>query len=319
MTQVSVLMTVYNGIDYLSTAVESIRRQTLQDFKLVIVNDGSTDGTAEYLNGLQDDRLQVVHQDNAGTANAANHGLEFCDTEWVARMDSDDISLPNRLQVQCEFLGNHPEVGLLGAQMVPIGDDRSGPSLCLPTTHKDVFEGLLAGRHAMAHSCVMARTEVLKSVGGYRHFKGEGSWLNDAWDMMLRMGEAAELANTENVLHQYRIHSGSLNGATMRRMRYSIAYACELSRLRQAGQPEISYPDFLEALQNRPLLTRLAETLELHARRQYRLAQGEIYGSRRWQGRARMAWAALCSPQLASERVVRSVRHRFGKLHSTPL
>src|SRR3972149_8043921 len=131
MTDVTVLMTVYNGMPYLPPAVDSVFAQTLRDWRLVIVNDGSTDGTADYLSALGDPRVPVLHQENQGTAAAANHGLAHCDTEFVARMDSDDVSLAARLEKQRDFLQAHPEVGLVGTQVAPLGARRAGRSLRL--------------------------------------------------------------------------------------------------------------------------------------------------------------------------------------------
>ena len=100
MSEVSVLMTVYNGMPYLRPAVESVLEQTHSDFKFIIVDDGSEDGTAGYLESIDDPRVTVVRQENQGTAKAANHGLSLIETPFVARMDADDIALPTRLEKQ---------------------------------------------------------------------------------------------------------------------------------------------------------------------------------------------------------------------------
>jgi glycosyltransferase involved in cell wall biosynthesis len=134
--RVSILMTVYNGMPYLPAAIESMLKQTFQDFEFIIVNDGSTDGTVAYLDSLADPRIHVVHRENGGTAAAANQGLQHCRGEYIARMDSDDISLPHRLATQVAFLDQHPRVGLVGAQMAPLGETGVGKSLILPTTHE---------------------------------------------------------------------------------------------------------------------------------------------------------------------------------------
>ena len=91
---VTVLMTVYNGMPLLEEAVESVLGQTLTDWTLLIVNDGSTDATPQYLNGLNDNRIRVVHQANEGLAGALNTGLELCESEFLARLDADDVALP---------------------------------------------------------------------------------------------------------------------------------------------------------------------------------------------------------------------------------
>jgi hypothetical protein len=299
-SNISVLMTVYNGMPYLPLAVASICNQTLPDWRFVIVNDGSTDQTPGYLDSIQDARFVIIHQDNAGTAAAANRGLQACDARYVARMDADDVSLPTRLAEQVVYLDSHPEVGLVGAQMAPLGSSGTGTSLRLPVTHNQIIEALMTGRHGMAHSCIMMRTELLKRIGGYWSLP-----LVDDWDMMLRMGEVSQLANLPNVLHQYRVHDRSLTGSRMGRMRFSIALACELARRRQNGLSPISLEEFQAERDARPVWQRAAEAVDLHARAQYRVALAELYGGHRLRGSARLAWAAICSPQLAIERFAR--------------
>ena len=92
MSNVSILMAVCNGMPYLPEAVDSIRRQTLAQWTFVIVDDGSTDGSAQYLDGLDDSRIRVLHTPNRGLGAALNRGLALCHTEFVARMDCDDVA-----------------------------------------------------------------------------------------------------------------------------------------------------------------------------------------------------------------------------------
>ena len=210
MPRVSVLMTVYNGMPYLKPAVESVLSQTFSDFEFIIVNDGSTDGTVNYLRSLDDARIRINNQPNGGTADAANHGLRYCNGEYTARMDADDISLPERLAKQVAFLDQNPQVGLVGTQIAPMGEVKIGKSLNLPTRHGQIYPSMLSGHHGLAHSAIMLRTGLLRQIGGYWRYR-----LIDDWDMMLRMGEVSELANLDEVLHHYHVHRGSLNGQAM--------------------------------------------------------------------------------------------------------
>jgi glycosyltransferase involved in cell wall biosynthesis len=313
MTDVTTLMTVYNGMPYLRQAVESLCAQTVDDWRCVIVDDGSTDGTGDFLRSIRDARIHIIHQENTGTAAAANRGLEFCNTRYLARMDADDVTLPTRLAEQAAFLDAHAEVGLVGAQMAPLGSAGIGMSLQLPTEHEAIMAALLAGRHGMAHSCIMLRTELLKRLGGYWPYR-----LNDAWDMMLRMGEVSRLANLDRVLHHYRVHDGSQTGSRMKKMRFSIALACELARRRRTGAPPISADEFQAEWNARPWWRRAGESVDLYARGQYRMAIAERYGGRRLRGSARLAWAALCAPQLTIERLARMAeRHDSAPARNT--
>ena len=189
-------MTVYNGMPYLHEAVESIRAQSLSDFRFVIVDDGSTDGTAPYLARLAEDdrRVTIITQRNTGTAGAANHGLKHVATEFVARMDADDIAMADRLEKQLVYMKANPDVGLAGSQVAPIGEKGVGSSLQLPCSHDEIFPAMMQGMHGLAHSSVIIRTALLKKLGGYWSKK-----LIDDWDMMLRVGEVSKLANLDAV------------------------------------------------------------------------------------------------------------------------
>lgn len=308
MPDLTVLMTVYNGMPYLPEAVESILRQTLQDCRFVIVDDGSTDESAAYLDGLEDPRVMILHQANQGTAVAANHGLEYCRTEFTARMDSDDVAHPTRLGQQLDFLRNNPQVGLVGTQIAPLGTARLGPGLSLPCDHRTIFAAMMKGQHAICHSAIMFRTAILRELGGYwKH------GLFDAWDMMLRMGEKARLANLDRVLHSYRVHGGSLNGKRMAGMRSRIAFACELARRRQNGLAPIDYHQFEQMQRGRPAWRRVSDAVDVYTRCQYRLAQADLFGRNRLRGYLRLAWAAACSPYLTQQRIWRVMRRRLTR------
>lgn len=304
MPRVSVLTTVYNGMPYLPKAVESILNQTFSNFNYIIVDDGSNDATPMYLESLTDPRVKIISQANTGTGPAAQHGLKYCTGEYIARMDADDFSLPTRLAEQVAYMDAHPEVGLLGCQMAPMGDKGVGRSLEMPTTHDKIFSDMMAGRHGIAHSCLLIREARLREVGGYWTLP-----LQDEWDMTLKVGEISKLANLDKVLFHYRVHSGSLNGTGMRRMRFSFDYSIECARRRQQELPPISHTDYAAQMAIRPWWKRLAENIELHARSHYRLAIAERYGDHRLRGTLRLAWSAACSPALTIQRLARML-HR---------
>ena len=305
MAEVTVSMNIYNGMPYLHEAVESVRNQTVQDLEIILINDGSTDSSREYLENLTDPRIRVFHQENAGTAVASNLAIEHCQTPFLARMDADDIALPNRIEVQLDFMKRHPEVGMAGTQAAWLGPDAVGKSIKLPTTHEAIWKALVDGHHAMVHATLMMRTEVIRGVGGYWSIPR----LDDDTDMMLRMGETAKLANIDQTLYHYRILQGSLSGAGMKRVRFSYEYSIELSRRRLAGLPAITPEEFAETRNARPWWSRLYDPIDIHARCQYRMATEEIFGGKPIRGRTRLMWAAFCSPSLTIQRVKRMLRN----------
>lgn len=117
MAAISVVMTVYNCDKYLSQAVDSILQQTWSDFELIIVDDGSTDNSLKILEAYDDSRIRIiVSEKNYGVAHARNIGLEYCTSEYVAFMDSDDISHPDRLRMQYEFLRDNVDIDCVYAK-----------------------------------------------------------------------------------------------------------------------------------------------------------------------------------------------------------
>ncbi len=306
--QVTVLMPVYNALPYLAEAVESIRGQTLTEWRFLIIDDGSTDGSDVYLRKLNDRRIEVLHQANQGPAAAFNRGLAMCRSEFVARMDADDVAHPSRLEEQLAFMQRHPEVGLLGTQIEPLGTARTGRGSALATDHHSIHDALINGRHAMCNPTVMCRAALLKQIGGYQ---ADGA-LED-WAMFLGMGEVAELANLDRVLLSYRIHTGSTNGRHMAELRCRISHACHRARCRQQQLPTISYEKYMAARRAAPIWRRLADKLDAYAMAQYRIALADMLGSHRLRGYGRLAWAASASPRLTGQRLARVVRKYLGR------
>src|ERR1051326_9037935 len=110
---VTVLMSVFNGEDFLAEAVESILAQTFRDFEFLIIDDGSSDGTPEILSryASRDTRVQTFHQQNKGVIASLNEGLRLARGDYIARMDADDIAFACRLEKQFKFMECHSDVG----------------------------------------------------------------------------------------------------------------------------------------------------------------------------------------------------------------
>lgn len=304
MKKLTVAINVYNGMPYLPETVESILAQTYTDFELLIINDGSTDGSRDYLANLSDPRIRIIDQENQGCSAASNRAIEECRTPYLARMDADDIAHPERLALQLKFMEQHPEVGLMGAQTACMGDQAVGSSIMLPCTHEDIWKTLSSGFHAMAHPTLMMRTELIRQIGGYWSHR----LADDDVDMMLRMGEITQLANHERTLLQYRVRQDSISGVDVEGMRFSVKFAIELARRRRMQLPAISPEEFREMQKSRPWSAKAAEAAEYYARTQYRLAVEEMYGNNPIRGRARLVWAALWSPKLTIQRLKRTLR-----------
>jgi glycosyltransferase EpsE len=168
MTKVSVIMSVYNGIEYKDRAVPSILNQTFKDFEFLIIDDGSDDGTSDFLKEAEkrDGRVRVFRQERVGLARAVNHALSFAAGKYIIRQDFDDISYPERIERQVEFLDRHPEVGLVGTYYV-IDDQRRGEKyIRKQPLDDDHLRRTMAKCIPFAHTLVAIRKEALTAVGG---------------------------------------------------------------------------------------------------------------------------------------------------------
>lgn len=212
---VSVVMGVRNGLTYLSQAIDSILSQTMQDFEFIIVDDGSTDGTCEFLRKLAGDepRIVLVEQEHGGLARALNAGLSQARGKYIARMDADDISLPQRFERQAAYLDANADCVAVGGFIERI--DPQGRPLAVeeyPTGHADIERALLAlsrDRATMCHPLAMIRRDAVAAIGGYREDFGAAQ----DRDLWLRLLERGRLASLPLVLLKYRMHSASVTSS----------------------------------------------------------------------------------------------------------
>lgn len=166
--KVTVLMSVYNGEKYLREAIESILNQTFKDFEFLIINDGSTDSSRDIVLSYNDRKIRLIdNEKNIGLTKSLNRGLNLARGEYIVRMDADDVSLPERLEKQVNYLEIHPEVGVLGTWVKCI-DEYGKPTRELhPPTEPDLIKWSLPFNNCLTHSSVMMRRAVLERVGGY--------------------------------------------------------------------------------------------------------------------------------------------------------
>jgi hypothetical protein len=204
MPVLSVVMSVYNGERFLLEAVGSILNQTFTDFEFIIIDDGSTDRTAEILSGYaqRDPRVRVQAQANKGRTPSLNIGIGLARGRYIARMDADDVALADRFAAQVEFLEAHPEVGLLGAAVQFIGPDRRRIGTFQPPIEDSEIRDALRTFNPFYHPVVMMRKDVVIAVGGYRPAFRE----TEDYDLFLRIAERSEVANLSSLVLLYRIH-----------------------------------------------------------------------------------------------------------------
>jgi glycosyltransferase involved in cell wall biosynthesis len=202
---VSVVMPVYNAEKYVGEAVKSILAQTFRDFEFLIVDDGSTDSSLAILQeyAARDSRIRLVSRPNTGYLVALNEMLERAEGEWIARMDADDIALPERFERQLRYLADHPDCVMVGSRAIIIDPDGHTLTTMVDAfSHEDIDSTLMKGESCVFHPAVMFRKQAALELGGYRK---EYEFAEDM-DLWLRFAEIGRIANLDEPLLKYREH-----------------------------------------------------------------------------------------------------------------
>jgi glycosyltransferase involved in cell wall biosynthesis len=226
--RVSVLLPVFNGADALALAIRSVLVQTLKDFELIIVNDGSTDGTLDVARSFADPRIRVIDlETNGGLVNALNIGLAEAQGQFLARMDYDDICAPERLQRQVDAMSGTDAV-ICGSAIQPFGAIR-GKAIVYPREDAQI-RATLPVVSPFAHPAVMMRTEVCCRLG----YLASALHCED-YDLWWRMAGEGVMMNLPDVMLHYRFH-GSQISAIHRSSQLSGMAEVAIKNLRSTGR-----------------------------------------------------------------------------------
>ena len=211
---VSVLLPVFNGETYLEACLSSLSTQSLREFEIVTVDDGSTDSSPEILASWsrKEPRLRVIRQTHGGLVAALNAGLERCAGDLIARMDADDLAHPERLELQQQALAAQPEIDVLACRVTHFAEEEVGIGFRVyehwlnsllddEAIRRDLFI-----ESPLPHPSVMVRKSVLQGVGGYR----DVGWPED-YDLWLRLAaRGCRFAKLPQTLLQWRDHGQRL-------------------------------------------------------------------------------------------------------------
>lgn len=229
--KLSVVMPAYNAGAYLRDAVNSILDQSFRNFEFIIVNDGSSDTTASILQEYEklDSRIKVVHQENQGMIAALNRGCRLARGQYIARMDADDFSLPQRFERQLEYIESHPQIGIVGTWIYNIDQNGSVKRSWCPPTNPKVLEWTHFFGVCVSHSTVLMRREILENLDFYRP---DAVHAEDV-DLWLRASSITEFGNVPEILSKYRVWSASTHqvGLQMRRERHIQLLASHIEGL----------------------------------------------------------------------------------------
>ncbi|OYP37475.1 glycosyltransferase [Rhodopirellula sp. MGV] len=213
--RVSVLMPIWNTRhDYVFEAVESLARQTIRDWELVVVEDPSEQNARELIRTFADPRIRYVgNESRTSLVSQLNRGLDLCQAAYVARLDADDRCQPQRLEQQLAYLDGHAKCGVVGCQLEII--DEAGDVVAqrpYPVGAARIVQTMRL-RNAIAHPGAMFRKSLVESLGGYR----DAFPYAEDYDLWSRVHKAGvELHNVPETLLQYRVHNGQIKSQKLR-------------------------------------------------------------------------------------------------------
>jgi glycosyltransferase involved in cell wall biosynthesis len=244
--QVLVVMPLYNARPYVQAAIESVFAQTYPNFTLLVINDGSTDGSDQVAAAYQDRGLILWHQENQGPGAAMNRAIQYAHDlgiQFIARVDSDDIALPDRLEKQINLMLKYPQTAACSANCYYIDpqSEKVIGSSTVSTSNALIRWEINHGLRGLIQPVCTHRTEALYTVGGYRtQFK-----LAEEVDVYLRLAESYELVNSSLFLARIRLNPLSLSMSNVEKNILYQFYALDCANHRRNHKPEREYEAFL--------------------------------------------------------------------------
>jgi glycosyltransferase involved in cell wall biosynthesis len=205
--KVTVVITVYNREKYVAAAIESILAQTFSDFELLVIDDGSSDGSREVIQSFRDPHVHLVcNETNLGIPRTRNRGIQLAHGEYLAFLDSDDWAYPERLAKQVDFLDRHPDYAAVGAWIAWMNEEgRSLRRIKRKPASPDEIAARRLFRQGIENSTSMARTAVLRSYGHQEQFD-----ISSDFDLWSRIAATYKLATLPEVLVRRRMHKSSI-------------------------------------------------------------------------------------------------------------
>ncbi|MGA3131272.1 MAG: glycosyltransferase family A protein [Terracidiphilus sp.] len=315
MAKLTITLPVYNGMPYLKDAVESILAQTYDNFRFLIIDDGSRDGSTEYLKSIKDPRVDLIVRENRGLGATLNQLFAESETEYVVRMDSDDKCAPDRLTRIRAFIESNDDFVMAGSDQAFLVGTKTLKAAPRPTDHESIRRLLLKKRPGILHPTVVVRRDAWERIGGYR-LSGAGEDL----DFCLRMCDIGRVTNIPEVLYYYRLHATSLSNSRRREINYGYDYGIACALARKRGEIEPDPESYRQRWNSRSIPLRVAETFGNLGQYLYRLSLVRGLEGRRLTSIAFMVLAASVQPRTTTDRLVqiaaRAVRQRDPKIPS---
>ena len=219
---VSVVMTVYNYENFVKDSIQSILAQSFSDFEFIIVDDASTDETAEVVKSFKDQRIRYIrNSSNIGQTKSLNKAIRIAQGKYIARLDADDMAFPERLKLQVKFMERNLQVGVVGTWLQSVDENkiliRESRYPLLPDLPRLLLLNLL-NWPCLTHPSVMIRRAVFDKIGLY----DESYYISQDYDLWLRIARHYPIRNIPRILLVYREHRGSLSRSKQEKTRQEV-------------------------------------------------------------------------------------------------
>ena len=312
--RVSVVMPIYNGADYLAASIDSVLAQTIDDFELILVDDGSTDRTGEIIRAYaaRDTRIVTITKSNSGIADTLNQGLAAARADWIARLDADDLMLPQRLERQLAFVAAEPDLAAAGSyyELIDTAGASHGTRLPLPRT-RDELDRFLAAREPLSflHPSMIFRRRLALELGGYDK---QTEPAEDAALFARMLATGAPILIQPEVLLRYRVHAKAVSAKSATRQFMAVAWIFHNFYAARDGRPTLSYEGFLEHQRRRPWRERWALHVTLLSDGLYRRYATALVAGRPTTAYLYLALASALRPMKAMRRALRALGPKLG-------
>lgn len=207
MPKVSILMPAYNAQEYIAEAIDSILAQNFTDWELIIIDDGSTDASASIINQYRDNRIYYLkNEENQGLIKTLNRGIDYCNGDYIARMDADDVAMPDRLELQVKFMDSHPQYVMCGSNALVINNENKRTGRIKNLTKNNYLQINLLFSVPFIHPSMIIRREMLlenRYDENYLHVEDYELWC--------RLAQKGKIANLSKYLLHYRWHNTNVS------------------------------------------------------------------------------------------------------------
>lgn len=204
--KISVLMPVYNSEKYVSLAIKSVLNQTYKNFEFVIVDDGSTDNSSKVISSFSDERIKYYKKNHSGLASSLNFGLTKCTGDYIARIDSDDINLPDWLLKSVKYLTANPGTDVLSSAVIYFRNDKVMFYWDPPVSDSEIKKNMYL-HNPVNHTTVLFNREKILRYGGYN----ETYKVNEDYELWFRLKDKCIFHNLPDYLGFKRFHESSLS------------------------------------------------------------------------------------------------------------